>query len=299
YPLQISHFATCACLSNRNRFPSFFRTIPSDYYQSRALAQLVKHFGWTWVGTIRSDNDYGNYGMATFVEAAQELGICIEYSAAISETYPIEKLLKTVDVIKRSTAKVVIAFLARPDMTVLLTELFLHNVTGLQWIGSEAWITARNYATAEGYKVLTGSIGFTMINKNIDGLREFFMNLQTSQVQGNALINKYWETALNCSLSNQNNTTGIKPCTGSESLRELKNRYADISQMRIYNNVYKSVYAVAYSLHNLITCKKGQGPFSNHSCAKIIPFKPWQVRFNTAILNCPHTIIYNSMYISF
>ncbi|XP_066566555.1 extracellular calcium-sensing receptor-like [Amia ocellicauda] len=273
----ISHFATCACLSNRNRFPSFFRTIPSDYYQSRALAQLVKHFGWTWVGTIRSDNDYGNYGMATFVEAAQELGICIEYSEAIYETYPLEKLLKTVAIIKKSTAKVVVAFLARADMTILLAELFLHNVIGLQWIGSEAWITSRNFETTEGYKVLTGSMGFTMINKNINGLRELFMNLQPSQVQGNALMNEYWETALNCSLSNQDSTTGIKPCNESERLRELKNRYADISEMRIYNNVYKSVYAVAYSLHNLITCNKGQGPFENHSCAKIIPFEPWQV----------------------
>ncbi|XP_066566365.1 extracellular calcium-sensing receptor-like [Amia ocellicauda] len=273
----ISHVSTCACLSNRIRFPSFFRTIPSDYYQSRALAQLVKHFGWTWVGAVRSDNDYGNYGMGTFVEAAQELGICIEYSEAIYETYPKENLLKTVDVIKKSTAKVVVAFLARGEMTVLLTELFLHNVTGLQWIGSEAWITARNYATAEGYKVLTGSMGFAIINKNIDGLREFFMHLQPSQVQGNALMDKYWETALNCSLSNQDNTTGIKPCTGSERLTELKNRYADISEMRIYNNVYKSVYAVAYSLHNLITCKKGQGPFENHSCAETISIEPWQV----------------------
>ncbi|XP_066566366.1 extracellular calcium-sensing receptor-like [Amia ocellicauda] len=273
----ISHVATCACLSNRIRFPSFFRTIPSDYYQSRALAQLVKHFGWTWVGVIRSDNDYGNYGMATFVEAAQKLGICIEYSEAIYETYPLEKLLKTVAIIKKSTAKVVVAFLARGEMTVLLAELFLHNVTGLQWIGSEAWITARNFATAEGYKVLTGSMGFAIINTKIDGLREFLINIHPSKVQGNALINKYWETALNCSLSNQDNTMGIKPCTGSERLKELKNRYVDIAEMRIYNNVYKSVYAVAYSLHNLLTCRKREGLLANHSCSKPTTIQPWQV----------------------
>ncbi|KAK3570690.1 hypothetical protein QTP86_025028, partial [Hemibagrus guttatus] len=76
----ISHAATCECLSNRKDYPSFFRTIASDYYQSRALAYLIKHFGWSWVGTVNSDNDYGNNGMAIFLNAAEEEGICVEYS---------------------------------------------------------------------------------------------------------------------------------------------------------------------------------------------------------------------------
>ena len=31
--LQVSHVATCSCLGDRNQFPSFFRTIPSDDFQ--------------------------------------------------------------------------------------------------------------------------------------------------------------------------------------------------------------------------------------------------------------------------
>ncbi|XP_015216165.2 extracellular calcium-sensing receptor-like [Lepisosteus oculatus] len=271
----ISHVATCACLSNRKRFPSFFRTIPSDFYQSRALAQLVKHFGWTWVGTIRSDNDYGNNGMATFTQAAQKEGICIEYSEAIHENYPREEILKTINVIKQSTAKVIIAFLPRGEMTVLLKELSLQNVTGHQWIGSEAWITASNVATAEGYRILRGAIGFAILKTKVDGLREFLTSVHPSQRPGNALINKFWETAFNCSLITEENPAGRTPCTGTENLRE-KSGYADVSEMRFYNNVYKSVYAVANALHSLLECK-AQGSLSNYTCAKMSNTEPRQV----------------------
>ncbi|XP_066565574.1 extracellular calcium-sensing receptor [Amia ocellicauda] len=273
----ISHFATCACLSNRRRFPSFFRTIPSDYYQSRALAQLVKHFGWTWVGAIRTDNDYGNNGMATFVQVAEKEGICIDYSVAIHQTFPREKILNVIKVIKKSTAKVVVAFVGQGDMTVLLKELFLQNVTGLQLIGSEAWITSSNLVAAEGCRILRGSIGFAVMKTKIDGLKEFLINVHPTQDPNNALLKEFWEIAFNCSLTEDNNKKRRNPCTGTEYLRELKNGYTDVSELRISNNVYKAVYAVAYSLHSLLECTKKHAPNVSHSCLRGKITQPWQL----------------------
>ncbi|KAL1256587.1 hypothetical protein QQF64_012132 [Cirrhinus molitorella] len=86
--------------------PKCKETIPSDFYQSRALAQLVKHFGWTWVGALSNDNDYGKNGIATFIKAAQEEGVCIEYSEAFESTGSKTSLTNIVDTIKTSTSKI-------------------------------------------------------------------------------------------------------------------------------------------------------------------------------------------------
>ena len=99
--LQVSHFATCACLSDKTQYPTFFRTIPSDQFQADALAKLVKHFGWTWIGTVQSNSDYGNNGMASFLRAAHKEGICVEYSESFYRTDPQSKIQQVADVIRR------------------------------------------------------------------------------------------------------------------------------------------------------------------------------------------------------
>uniref|UniRef100_A0A3B5LZ36 G-protein coupled receptors family 3 profile domain-containing protein n=1 Tax=Xiphophorus couchianus TaxID=32473 RepID=A0A3B5LZ36_9TELE len=246
---MISHFATCACLSNRKEYPFFFRTIPSDYYQSRALAKLVKHFGWTWVGAVRSDNDYGNNGMATFIEAANQEGICVEYSEAISRTGSRENVERVVRVIRRGTASVLVAFLAQGEMDVLLDEVLTQNLTGLQWVGSESWITA-NYLAKKRYAgILTGSLGFAIRKAKISGLLDFLL--------------KFWETTFGCSFGSS--TPGTKSCSGFERLQDANNAFTDVSELRISNCVYKAVYAVAHALHSLLKCGPS-GDSVSHSC---------------------------------
>ncbi|XP_036070851.1 extracellular calcium-sensing receptor-like [Oryzias melastigma] len=248
----ISHFSTCACLSNRKEHPSFFRTIPSDYYQSRALAQLVKHFGWTWVGAVRSDNDYGNNGMATFIEAATQEGICVEYSEAIARTASKEQVERVVRVITRGTAKVLVAFLSYDEMDALLEESLRQNLTGLQWVGSESWITAHHLTTMKYSNILYGSIGFAIKKAKIAGLQEFLLQVHPSQDPQNHILKEFWEETFGCSF--QSSLKGVKQCSGSESLRDIKNPFTDVSELRISNNVYKAVYAVAHAMHSMLKC---------------------------------------------
>ncbi|XP_058242958.1 extracellular calcium-sensing receptor-like [Hemibagrus wyckioides] len=250
----VSHFASCACLSDRKKHPSFFRTLPSDYFQSRALAKLVKHFGWTWVGALCSDNDYGNSGINAFISAAKQEGICIEYSKAFFKTDSREKILKIIEIIKTSTSKVIVAFVAYSDFGFLLREMVLQNMTGFQWIGSESWISDLNTANAEWQHILKGSVGFAIPKANINGLGSFLTKLTPDSHV--ALYKEVWETIFQCKLLTQENVEMKQLCQGNESLTHVQNMYTDVSDLRIANNVYKAVYAVAYALHKSYGCSE-------------------------------------------
>ncbi|XP_067275560.1 extracellular calcium-sensing receptor-like [Pseudorasbora parva] len=264
---QVSHYATCACLSDKRQHPTFFRTIPSDHHQAAALARMVKHFGWTWIGTVCSDSDYGNNGMASFLKAAEKEGICVEYSEAYYRTQPRSKLKRVADVIRRSTARVIVAFVAAGDMRFLLEELSQHPPPPMQWIGSEAWVTDPQMLQ---FNMCIGAVGVAIPLSVIPGFRNFLLDLSPEQVLKFPLLTEFWESSFSCSLKGQTgSSTGMPACDGTEDLRALQNPYTDTSQLRVTNMVYKATYAIAHALHGIV-CKEKQ-------CNKNIKVEPRQV----------------------
>ncbi|XP_013890064.1 extracellular calcium-sensing receptor-like [Austrofundulus limnaeus] len=249
---QVSHFSTCACLSDKQQHPTFFRTIPSDQYQAVALAKLVKHFGWTWIGIVRSDSDYGNYAVASFLAAAQNEEICVEYSEAFYRTDPYPKIQKVANVVRRSTSTVVVVFAAPGDMKALLEELARETPPSRQWIGSEAWITDPLLVS---FTFCAGAIGLGIQRSVIPGLREFLLDLPPNKVAASAVLTELWEEAFSCKLTQTDNPSK-KVCDGTEDINKLQNPYTDTSQLRITNNVYKAVYAIARAIHNAVCQNK-------------------------------------------
>ncbi|XP_047449697.1 extracellular calcium-sensing receptor-like [Mugil cephalus] len=266
---QVSHYATCACLSDKKQYPSFFRTIPSDQFQADALAKLVKHFGWTWIGAVRSDSDYGNNGMASFLEAALKEGICVEYSVSFYRTHPRSRIQRVADVIRRSTALVVVAFVASGDMVLLLEELSLEPPPPRQWIGSESWVTDPNFLK---FSFCAGAIGFGIQQSVIPGLRDFLLDLSPSEVVASPLLTEFWEDAFNCRLG-KNAAAGESVCDGTEDLQRLQSPYTDTSQLRVTNMAYKAVYAIAHAIHNAV-CKEING---TSQCDKLTKLESKQV----------------------
>ncbi|XP_078023628.1 extracellular calcium-sensing receptor-like [Epinephelus lanceolatus] len=281
----VSYFATCSCLSDRQRFPSFFRTIPSDAFQVRAMIQILKHFGWTWAGLLVSDDDYGLHVARSFQsDLAQSGGGCLAYSEILPWGDNSAELKRIVTVMKTSTARVVIVFAHQIHMIQLMEEVVRQNVTGLQWMASEAWTAAAVLQTPRLMPYLGGTLGIAIRRGEIPGLRDFLLrirpDLHDSNNFGHSMVRQFWEQTFQCRFASPPAgwmEAGEEPCTGDEDLESVETEFLDVSNLRPEYNIYKAVYALAYALDNMLQCEPGRGPFSRHSCATLQTLEPWQL----------------------
>uniref|UniRef100_A0AAX7SC53 G-protein coupled receptors family 3 profile domain-containing protein n=1 Tax=Astatotilapia calliptera TaxID=8154 RepID=A0AAX7SC53_ASTCA len=294
---QVSYCSTCSALKSKFQFPTFLRTIPNDEHQSTAMAKMVLHFGWTWVGSIAADDDYGKYGIKDFKDQVEQAGVCISFSETLPKVHSPEAIQRIVQTVIDSTAKIIVVFSSDVDLSPLISELLRNNVTNRTWIASEAWITSALISRPPGVSsILAGTLGFGVKRADIPGLQHHLLNLDP---YADLLTEEFWETLFNCTLDYSkamrmakqratyvNGTlsrtvTGLPDglCTGQESVAQLNNTYSDISQLRITYSVYKAVYAVANALHNLEHCEPGKGPFVGKTCADINNFEPWQLMY--------------------
>uniref|UniRef100_A0A8C1RYV1 G-protein coupled receptors family 3 profile domain-containing protein n=1 Tax=Cyprinus carpio TaxID=7962 RepID=A0A8C1RYV1_CYPCA len=271
----ISYFSTCSCLSDRKQFPTFFRVVPSDDYQVKAIAQLLKWFDWTWFGMVTEDDDYGRFALQGLKREIENTNICLAYHEMIPKDYIQEQVLKILKVMKESTAKVVVVFSGEGEFYPFLREFVTQNITGIQWIASEAWVTAS--MLAESYPFLDGTIGFAVRQGHIPGLQDYLKTVTPESYPSNPQVQELWEALYGCSPSTSSLKSHLPSCTGKETLRQEHSAFMNTSSPRVAYNVYKAVYAFAHSLHNLIHCKQGNGPFENSSCANLNNVFPWQV----------------------
>ncbi|KAL7400947.1 hypothetical protein ABVT39_020518 [Epinephelus coioides] len=273
------------CLSNQREFPTFMRTMPSDAFQIKALAQLVSYFGWTWVGVIGMESDYARFAIQLFLQESVQYGVCTAYTHFYPVALHQQALNELLDVIQMSSSKVIINFSSESEMEVILREIRRWNITGLQWIASEAWASARSLWEKFG-DLLTGTLGFAIRRADvIPGLKQHLAGLRPSNIHESAILTEFWEELFNCRLNGSmndhshggDNYLDRLPCKGTENLNDVYSPYYDVTQLRVSYNVYKAVYVVAHALQDMSNCIFGQGPFLNGACADPKTVKPWQL----------------------
>ncbi|KAJ7386473.1 hypothetical protein OS493_008605 [Desmophyllum pertusum] len=221
---QISYGASSAELATSD-FTSFFRTVPVDTFQSQAMAEFIGHYQWTCVAVIGVDDFYGRSGVAAFVTAANETGICIVFQ----ELFPvhdsevrIQKMITTLKSMEH--VQIIILYSLVPQAVMVFEEAVKQDFTGRTWIASDGWSESSVIQQSRFKPIIQGAIGF--------GFHAFrfgdFENYVTKE-----------------------------PCSGQE-------RISQEMYKRDFNNggvayVRDAVYAIARGLSKLLNCD-AKGP---------------------------------------
>ncbi|XP_063775227.1 extracellular calcium-sensing receptor-like [Pseudophryne corroboree] len=286
YP-QISHGATLAALSNKINFPSFLRTSPSNRFQSVAFTQLLGLFGWTWVGMVVVDNDVGNQGAQAIQAAIERSGVCLAFLEKIHLSYSAKQVKRVVDVIKESSASVLILHGPEVHVKTLLDTMFDEGVTGKIFMSSASFGMTPGLFSKKAWKVLNGTIGFIANTGTMPGFEEFLLHLHPSGNSTYPFTRLFWESTFNCRWPRgdlePDNSTGpdIKEkvsCTGAEEFGEKMPYLFETNNLSYTYHAYLAVYAYAYALHSLLGCHtKEKGGFNNAPCEDITAAQPWKV----------------------
>ncbi|XP_076850861.1 extracellular calcium-sensing receptor-like isoform X1 [Brachyhypopomus gauderio] len=268
----VSYLASCACLSDRSRFPTFLRTVPSDAFQTKAIARLLSLMGWSWIGVISGDDAYGRSGVQLLLKELEHLSMCIEYLEILPKSAPQSRLKHIVERIQSSKAKVVVTFAIGPDVEVLLGEVAKQNLSDRQWIATSVWSTSSHHVAVSA-GCLTGTLGFALRRVDIQGLDSYLTQLYPEKHLQDSLVQNVLEEVFGCRPGEQTQTGASVPqCTGLEKGEGQGEVYSDINY-----NVYKAVYAIAYAVQDMLACKPGQGPFEDGECPEIKSIRPKQL----------------------
>ncbi|XP_007891229.2 G-protein coupled receptor family C group 6 member A-like [Callorhinchus milii] len=291
---QVSYASSAEILSDKVRFPSFCRTVPSDIHQTEALARLVSNFHWNWIGIIATDDDYGQSAMASFVEKAQKLNICFGLKELIptyiGDKTTDDKIQAVVSKIKNTpNANVIVIFAKIPLIIKLFTQVMEHNVTRT-WIATDVWSTSREVSSMMNIQKIGKVFGTSFKNGNIPGFLEHLKKLRAAPGTMNRFLEEYRQLRFNCSDEyfryNETCNSNSHQCTLPNSLKLLSplactkrnESFTEIDDDFLVRNAemsgtyatYLAVRTIAYAIKKVLKCQEG-------TCQRTFSFAPWQL----------------------
>ncbi|XP_029353003.1 olfactory receptor CB1 [Echeneis naucrates] len=273
-------------LSDKLRYPVFLRTVPSDYHQTKAVAKLMHHYNWNWVGVVYGDDEYGKAAFQSFLEDATANAVCMAYHEMLShdlnDSHSRERIKHIALQIRSSSAKVVLLILKAELVEALFEEMIRTNTSRI-WIASDVWSRSWSLAQMHDINRVGDILGFTFVASKSEKFDRYLQNLTVTPGGYNFFIEEYKNLRFNCSSECSSNQH--PPNCGSPNVMKMKSSIAcNIKDPHEQNDDYLvtavdtnetflnrvAVWAVANALKKLLNC-------NSSSCSGEMDFPPWQL----------------------
>ncbi|XP_069601249.1 vomeronasal type-2 receptor 26-like [Ranitomeya imitator] len=251
---QISFGAMDPILSNSNLFPLFFQALPNYSIQCLAIIQLLRHYNWTWIGVITSDDDFGEKQSQELKTKAANYEICVEYIIKIRDSVPIfPNYHENLKIINNSSSQVIVICGTFSVFIVFFIEeeLKAHEKT---FIIPAGWI-ANIVQPTKTRSPFHGSLVFSPPTKKMPDLRNFLQEISPRNRPDDILLANIISLAFQCFTSVQMRkyliNLPLHECNRTIKLGELSNNVYYTVSFGVSYLVYKSVYAMAHALHEM------------------------------------------------
>lgn len=176
---MLSFAATDPALSSLE-FPFFVRTTVSDFYQMKAVAEIVSHYGWRAVAAIYIDDDYGRNGISALNDKLAEKRCRISYKAGIPPGPGTRSTIMDVLVKVAMMESRVIVLHVNPDsgFQIFSVAHYLEMMgNGYVWIATD-WLSSKLDSAAllpsETTDLMQGVIGLRQHTADSDRKKAFF-----------------------------------------------------------------------------------------------------------------------------
>ena len=245
---QVSYASSSAILSNRDRYGFFYRTIPPDNLQARAMIDILLRFKWTFVSTIYSSNPYGEPGINEFQRLAAVDNICIDLNEGIEEDYSPREYDELVSRLIASQANVVVIFASQDIARNILTRIANStSATRFMFIASDAWARSIN-VVHQVNQTAAGLLGIVPLTEHVSEFQEYFSNLTIESNARNPWFSEFYAAFANCSLED-GEPADTMLCAKNRNITQLP-RY---QQGNFIPLVIDAVYTFATALDDFLS----------------------------------------------
>lgn len=256
---QISYASTAKILSDKTRFDYFFRTVPPDSLQARAMAAIIEEFGWTYVHAIYSDDAYGSEGIRAFFDELagpkNRSKVCIastiEIPHGVTTPSMFDNAVNELDGEWTGNSSVVVLFGQLSTATNMLTAVRKRDslepgfAKRFTWIGSDAW---GDQLPVEYHPIARGMISVSPKATVSSEFDEYFTSLNPRSYRVNPWFTEYWKTFFNCTFDNSSASGQL--CDPEQQVISPETGYTQNSKVTF---TIDAVYAFAYAIHDMIS----------------------------------------------
>uniref|UniRef100_A0A8C2YPF0 Glutamate metabotropic receptor 2 n=1 Tax=Chinchilla lanigera TaxID=34839 RepID=A0A8C2YPF0_CHILA len=234
---QISYASTSAKLSDKSRYDYFARTVPPDFFQAKAMAEILRFFNWTYVSTVASEGDYGETGIEAFEMEARARNICVATSEKVGRAMSraaFEGVVRAL--LQKPSARVAVLFTRSEDARELLAASQRLNAS-FTWVASDGWGALESVVEgSEG--AAEGAITIELASYPIGDFASYFRSLDPWNNSRNPWFREFWEQRFRCSFRQRD--------CAAHSLQAVP-----FEQESKIVFVVNAVYAMAHALHNM------------------------------------------------